>query len=102
MARNVYNILLQPLPVPKKSWVDVTLDFVTGLPKCHTYGQIYDGIFMVIDCLSKKCHYILCTKENKETLAEATAELFIRHVWLRKSLPIRMMSNRKPQFVVKM
>lgn len=53
----------------------MTMDFVTGLP---------------------------CTEENEGTLAEATAELFMRHVWSREGLPISMTSNRGPQFTAKM
>ena len=79
-ARDVYNGLLQPLLVSKKPWVNVTIDFVTGLPKCHMYGQIFDAILMVIDCLSKERHYIPCTEENKGTSAEAMAELFIWYI----------------------
>ena len=78
------------------------MDLVTGLPKCHAYGQIYDAIFLVIDCLLKEQHYILYIKENKGILAEAIAKLFIRHVWSRKSLPISLTSDKKPQFVAKM
>ena len=72
--------LLHPLSVPEKLWVDVTIDFVTSLLKCHAYSQIYNAIFIVIDCLLKKCYYIPCTEENEDMSAEATAELFMRHV----------------------
>ena len=98
----MYNSLLQPLLVFEKLWVNVTIDFITNLPKCHVYGQIYDAIFMVIDRLLKKCHYIPCIKKNEGTSAKAIAELFMRHVWSRKGLPISMTSDRGPQFVAKM
>ena len=78
------------------------MNFMTDLLKCHAYGQIYDAILIVIDHLSKKHHYIPCTKKNKGTSAKATAKLFIQHVWSRESLPISLTSNRKPQFVAKM
>lgn len=55
----------------------MTMDFMTDFPKCHAYDQIYDMIFMVIDRLSKKRHYIPCIEENKKTSAEAIAELFM-------------------------
>ena len=101
-ARDIYNGLLQPLPVPERLWVNVTMDFVTGLPKCHAYGQIFNAISMVINRLSKERHYIPCTEENKGTSAEAIAELVMRHVWSRKDLPISMTSDRGHQFVAKM
>ena len=101
-ARDTYNRLLQPLPVPERPWVDMTMDFVTGLLKCHAYGQIYDAILMVIDCLLKKRHYIPCLKKNEGTSAEATAELFMQHVWSREDLLISITSDKRPQFVIKM
>lgn len=92
-ARNTYNGLLQLLPVSKKPWVNVTMDFVTGLPKCHAYSQIFDAILMVIDRLLKEHYYILCNEENKRTSAKATAKLIMQHVWSREGLPVSMMSS---------
>lgn len=67
IAKNIYNELLQPLSIPKKPWIDMTIDFVTGLFKYHTYDQDYDAIFMVIDHLSKKniiYHVLKKTKKH--------------------------------------
>lgn len=80
----------------------MTIDFMTNLPKCHAYGQIYDVIFMIINCLSKERHYILCSKDNKGMSVKATVKLFMQHVWLRKGLPISPTSDRGLQFVAKM
>ena len=44
-SRDAYNRLFQPLPVPKRPWVDLTIDFVVSLPK----SQGYDSILMVVD-----------------------------------------------------
>lgn len=98
---NTYNKLLQLLLIPKRPWVNVTINFVIGLPKCHAYGQIYDDIFMVIDCLSKKRHYIPCSEDNEGTSAKAMAKLFIRYIWSREGLPINLTSDRESQFVAK-
>lgn len=79
----------------------MTIDFVTGLPKCHVYGQIYDMILIVINHLSKKRYYILCLEDKEGTSAEATAELFMQYVWLRQDLPISLTSDRGLQFTAK-
>ena len=101
-AWDTYHGLLQPLPVPKQAWTDITIDFVVGLPKCKAYGQIYDIIFMVINQLFKKKHYIPCSEEDKHTSAEATADLFLQDVWSKHGLLISMTSDCGPQFVSKM
>ena len=44
-SRDAYNGLFQPLPVPERPWVDLTMDFVVGLPK----SQGCDAILMVVD-----------------------------------------------------
>ena len=98
-ARDAYNGLFQPLPVPKKPWVDLTIDFVVGLPKSQPEG--YDAILIVIDRLSKKRHYIPYTEDNNGTSAEATAELFFWYVCCYHGLPISLPSDRDPQFASK-
>ena len=97
-SRDAYNGLLQPLPVPERSWVDLTMDIIVGLPK----SQGYDSILMVVDRLSKEKHYIPCTEDNNGTSAEATAGLFLQYVWCYHGLPISLTSHRGPQFASKM
>ena len=102
-SRNAYNGLLQPLPVPERPWVDLTMDFVVGLPKSQGYdGKQYDAILMVVDRLSKERHYIPCTEEDNGTNAETTAAMFLRHVWCYHGLPISLTSDHGPQFASKM
>ena len=97
-ARDAYNSLLQPLPVPERPWVDLTMDFVVGLPK----SQGYDAILMVVDQLSKERHYIPCTEKDNGTNTEATAAMFLRHVWCYHGFLISLISDRGPQFALKM
>jgi len=87
--------LLTPLPIPDRPWLDIALDFVTGLPECE--GN--DAILMVVDRLSKERHYIACKAGNEGTSAERTAKLVYRHVWKHHGLPSIITSDRGPQFV---
>jgi hypothetical protein len=44
---------LQPLLIPPSIWKDITMDFITGLPKSGNKSVI----MVVFDCLSKYAHF---------------------------------------------
>jgi hypothetical protein len=56
--------LLQPLPIPKKKWEVITIEFITKLPK--TTRQ-HDSIMVVVDKLTKVAHFVLVKKTHIET-----------------------------------
>ena len=62
---------LQPLPIPTKAWDVFSMDFITGLPESVAYGEKYDAILVVVNKLSKMCHYVPCSSDmTAKELAE--------------------------------
>ena len=87
---------LQSLPVPEFKWADLTMDFVTGLPKSRDWtGTEFDSILVVVDRLTKMVHYIPCMKSIK---AEDLAEILIREVVRLHGLPSSFVTDRGSVF----
>ncbi|KAG6479323.1 hypothetical protein ZIOFF_062786 [Zingiber officinale] len=65
--------LLQPLPIPEKPWVSVSMDFISGFPKVDGMSSI----MVVVDRFSKYAIFIAAPSACPSDVA---AELFYRHV----------------------
>ncbi len=83
--------LLQPLPVPQRSWSHIAIDFVTDLPNSRNYTTI----LTVIDLFSKACRLIPLPKLPT---AFETAEALLEQVFRFYGLPEDIVSDRGPQF----
>ena len=69
---------------------------MTGLPEC----ELKNAILIVVDCLAKERVYIPCSDKNEKTNAEATAKLLLHNVWQKHGLPLSIVSDQGPQFVL--
>jgi len=70
------------------------MDFIIELPP----SNFYDSILVVVDCLTKMVHLILCIKT---ITGEGTTKLFLDHVFWYRGLPKNIISDRGPQFASK-
>ncbi|XP_068328135.1 uncharacterized protein [Pyrus communis] len=57
--------LLQPLPIPEWKWENITMDFVYKLPRTHNG---FDGIWVIVDPLTKSAHFIPMREKYSEAL----------------------------------
>ncbi|KAL2223936.1 UNVERIFIED_CONTAM: Transposon Tf2-11 polyprotein [Sesamum indicum] len=83
--------LLQPLPIPKRPWESVSMDYISGLPKVGDLGSI----IVVVDRLSKYATFIAAPKH---ITAEGTAHLFFKHIVKHWGLPKDIVSDRDSRF----
>ncbi|KAL0200244.1 hypothetical protein M9458_003431, partial [Cirrhinus mrigala] len=85
---------LQPLPIPKRPWSHISVDFVTGLPE----SQGKNTILTIVDRFTKAVHLVALTGLPS---AKTTAELILEHVVRLHGFPKDIVSDRGPQFTAK-
>lgn len=85
--------LLQPLPIPLRTWEDLSMDFhEPGTPDQHGY----DSVLVIVDRLSKR-H--VCLPTTKRATARTAARLFYKYLWRFRGSPRTITSDRGPQFI---
>ena len=82
--------MLRPLPVPRRPWQYIALDFVGPLPLSKNRLGEFDMICVIIDQLTSMVHIV----PTKQTYGAAEmAEVIFEHVYKLHGLPERIISD---------
>ena len=84
--------LLQRLPIPEGVWMDISMDFIEGLPKSNGYSVI----MVVVDRLTKFAHFVAV---KHPYTASSIAELFLDNIAKLHGLPQSTVTYRDTIFV---
>ncbi|KAA0037817.1 pol protein [Cucumis melo var. makuwa] len=87
--------LLQPLSIPKWKWENVSMDFITGLPRTL---RGFTVIWVVVDRLTKSAHFV----PGKSTYtASKWAQLYMSEIVKLHGVPVSIVSDRDARFTSK-
>jgi len=79
---------LQPLPIPEWKWENITMDFVSGLPKSR---KGHDAIWVIMDRLTKSSFFLPMKMGD-------SVEKLIKKVVRLHGVPVSIISDRDPRF----
>jgi putative transposase len=65
---------LQPLPIPLVVWIDISMDFIVGLPKSSS--KIF--IMVLVNILSKYAHFCALQHSFKDSMV---AQVFMDNIF---------------------
>nr|GEV80235.1 hypothetical protein [Tanacetum cinerariifolium] len=71
---------------------NVTMDFVTGLPRTPS---VYDSIWVIVDRLTKSAYFL---PKKKTDSIEKLAELYLKEIVCKHGVPVSVISNRDSLF----
>ncbi|GJV93037.1 putative reverse transcriptase domain-containing protein [Tanacetum coccineum] len=85
------GLLVQP-EIPQWKWENITMDFVTKLPKTAT-GQ--DTIWVIVDHLTKSAHFL---PMKEDVLLEKLTRHYLKEVVSRHEVPVSTIFDRDGRF----
>ncbi|GKE29686.1 putative reverse transcriptase domain-containing protein [Tanacetum coccineum] len=87
------GLLVQP-EIPQWKWYNITMDFVTKLPRTQSGN---DTMWVIVDRLTKSAHSLLM-REND--LMDKLARLYLKEVVTRHGIPVSIICYRDPRFTL--
>ena len=87
--------LLTSLSIPSQRWVDISIDFIIGLPDSRGNNVICT----IIDRLTKERHYAFCVVDDDGLAVEVCVKILLHYVFRTHGLPFFIVSDRGGQFV---
>ncbi|GJV98556.1 putative reverse transcriptase domain-containing protein [Tanacetum coccineum] len=87
-----FGLLVQP-EISQWKWDNITMDFITQLPKTSSG---YDTIWVIVDCLTKSAHFFPM-REND--LIERLTKLYLKEVLTRHGITISIICDRGVRFM---
>nr|GEY20026.1 putative reverse transcriptase domain-containing protein [Tanacetum cinerariifolium] len=84
--------LLQQPKIPKWKWENVTMDFVTGLPRTPSG---YDSIWVIMNRLTKSAHFL---PKKKTDSIKKLVELYLKEIMCKHGVPMSVISDRDSLF----
>ena len=87
--------LLTSLSIFSQQWVDISIDFIIELSDFKDNNAIY----IIIDRLIKKRHYVLCVIDDDDLTIEICVKILLHYVFRIHDLLFFIISNRDDQFV---
>ncbi|GJY30967.1 putative reverse transcriptase domain-containing protein [Tanacetum coccineum] len=85
------GLLVQP-KIPEWKWDNITMDFVTKLPKT---SQGYDTIWVIVDRLTKSAIF---TPIRETDPMDKLARIYLKEVVTRHGIPVSIICDRDPRF----
>ncbi|GJY57312.1 putative reverse transcriptase domain-containing protein [Tanacetum coccineum] len=84
------GLLVQP-KIPEWKWNNITMDFVTKLPKM---SQGYDTIWVIVDRLTKSAIFTPMRETNP---MDKLARIYLKEVVTRHEIPVSIICDRDPR-----
>ncbi|GJR87696.1 hypothetical protein Tco_0211707 [Tanacetum coccineum] len=85
------GLLVQPA-IPQWKWENITMDFVTKLPRTQSGN---DTIWVIVDRLTKSAHFLPMRETDP---MDKLARLYLKEVVTRHGIPVSIIYDRDPWF----